>query len=50
MKIPKAFGTDSDKKNMNIVDLSHLAQGLYFCVFMDGNRMLQVEKVVKSKK
>ncbi|MGE5355293.1 MAG: PKD domain-containing protein [Deltaproteobacteria bacterium] len=32
----------------NVVNMSHIKPGLYFCVFMDGLRILRVEKVVKE--
>ncbi len=32
----------------NLIDMSTLASGLYFCVFMDGKLILRTEKVVKE--
>jgi hypothetical protein len=34
----------------NVVDMSRLPSGFYFCVFMDGQKILRTAKVVKIKK
>ncbi|MBK7094192.1 MAG: T9SS type A sorting domain-containing protein [Saprospiraceae bacterium] len=33
----------------NVVDLSQLSSGFYFCVFMDGHKIMKTEKVVKME-
>jgi PKD repeat protein len=33
----------------NVVDMSQLASGFYFCLFMDGHKILKTEKVVKME-